>query len=284
MSATDARREPVLDRPEPLLRRRYPATAGTPDDRLGPIAGARSGMPAFGPLGSFGLHLAIVLILFFHPPLPGRPAPALPPIPVALVVLPAKPKPAPLPAPPKPKPPPPGRLASVDMGPTTGAESAPKPGPQAGGPQQLEAAALPLPPPPKLAAPSLQGLAPRPPASKARPRPAALEGRRAKYPGPSATRDEYLAYLAMLTRRHMGLLTPQLLGGRRGATVIEVLVLDDGAVARITVAQSSGYPDIDRKVEEIVRAVGRFPPLPQYVQGPSWDLKFFFPFPDSLQE
>ncbi|HEV2302961.1 MAG TPA: energy transducer TonB [Stellaceae bacterium] len=280
MSATEARREPILGR-------RYPAAAGTPDDRLGPIAGARGGTPAFGPLGSFGLHLAVVLILLFHPPLSGRPAPELRPIPVALVILPPKPKPPPAPqAPPKPKPPPPGRLASVDMGPTSGQKTAPAPAPPAGAPPQLEATAMPIPPPPKLAAPDEESLAFRPPSarSKPHPRPAALEGRQAKYPGPSATKDEYLAYLAMLTRRHIGLLTPQLLAGRRGTTVIDVLVLDNGTVERMDIFRSSGYPDIDRKIEEIVRAVGRFPPLPQYVQGPSSDLKFFFPFPDGLRD
>ena len=278
MSTIEARREPVLggDRKRP---------AGTPDDRLGPIAGARGENPGLGPLGSFGLHLAVVLVLLFHPPLPGGPPPELPPIPVSLVVEPPAPKP---PKPPAPKPkPPPGRLASVEMGPTTAAKPAPRPGPPAGGaPPELEAAGLPLPPPPPpLAAPTQESFA-LPPPSKARPRPhpAALEGRQAKYPGPSATRDEYLAYLAMLTRRHTPLLTPQLLAGRRGQTVLAVLVLDNGTIARLTVVQSSGYPDIDRKVEEIVRAVGRFPPLPQYVQGPSWELQFIFPFPDSLGE
>jgi TonB family protein len=88
----------------------------------------------------------------------------------------------------------------------------------------------------------------------------------------------------MLARRHFGLVTPQFLAGRRGETVVGVLVLDNGMVARLDVLQSSGYPDVDRKVEDIVRAIGRFPPLPQYVQGPSWQLSFFFPFPDGLRE
>ena len=275
MSATAERREPVL-----AFRR---AVGGAPEDRPRPVAAARGGRPAWGALGSLGLHLAVVFVLLFHPPLGNRPAPEVPPIPVALVVMPPKPKP--LPAPPKPKPPPPGRLASVEMGPRTGAKSAPAPGPQGGAPPRLEATALPLPPPPKLEAPSPSDFAlPPPQPAQPRPRPAAPEGRQAKYPGPSASRDEYLAYLAVLTRRHSGLLTSSFLAGRRGITVVAVLVLDNGTVARVGVAQSSGYPDIDRKVEEIIRAVGRFPPLPQYVQGPSWALKFFFPFPDALSE
>jgi TonB family protein len=285
LTALEARREPVL-------RLAYPAAGAAavlsgPEERFGPIGGSRGGMPAFGSLGSLGLHLAVVLIFLFHPSLSRRPAAELQAIPVSLVIVPPKPKPPPAPKlPPRPKPPP-GRLASIDMGPRASPKPALRPGPpNAGAPPQMETAALPLPPPPKLEAPDEEALAFRPPAAppKPRPRPAALEGGRAKYPGPSATRDEYLAYIAMLTRRHMGLLTPQLLAGRRGETVLEVVVLDNGTVARLAILQSSGYPDIDRKVEEIVRAVGRFPPLPQYWQGASTDLTFHFPFPEGLRE
>ncbi len=53
-----------------------------------------------------------------------------------------------------------------------------------------------------------------------------------------------------------------------------MLVLDDGTVAMLRVGQSSGYPDIDLRVEEMIRAVGRFPPLPQWIQGPSIRLGF----------
>jgi periplasmic protein TonB len=287
LSTLEARREPVLARREPVLRHRYPATAGTADDRLGPIAGARRETPAFGPLGSFGLHLAIVLILLFHPSLSGPPALKSQPIPVSLVILPPKPKPPPAPKPlPKPKPPP-GSLASIEMGPTKGAQPSPAPTqPAAGAPPKLEAMALPLPPPPKLDAPAEDWLPfrPRSVRPKPTPRPAALEGRSAKYPGPSATKDEYLAYVAMLLRRHFGLLTPQFLAGRRGQTVLEVVVLDNGTVMRLSVLRSSGYPDVDRKVEDIVRAIGRWPPLPQYVQGPSGVFSYHFAFPESLRE
>jgi TonB family protein len=283
LNALEARREPVLGLAYPAAG--AAAVLSGPEERFGPVGGSRGGMPAFGSLGSLGLHLAVVLVLLFHPTLSRRPAPELQPIAVSLVIMPPKPKPPPAPKLKPPKPPPPGRLASIDMGPTTSPKPAPKPGPPtAGAPPQMETAVLPLPPPPKLEAPSEEGIPLRPPAAKPRPRPAALEGRRAKYPGPSATRDEYLAYVAMLTRQHAGLLTPQLLAGRHGETVLEVVVLDNGTIARLAVLRSSGYPDIDRKVEEIVRSVGRFPPLPQYWQGASTDLTFHFPFPEGLRD
>ena len=47
-------------------------------------------------------------------------------------------------------------------------------------------------------------------------------------------------------------------------------VLGDGTIARITVSQSSGYPDIDARVIQMVAAVGRFPPLPPWIDQPSW--------------
>lgn len=108
--------------------------------------------------------------------------------------------------------------------------------------------------------------------------------RRARFPGPAATRDEYLAYMHSLIRQHYNLLPMAMVGDRRGATVIEFLVLDDGTIATVKVRRSSGYPDIDRRVEEMIAAVGRFPPLPQWFQGIGMPFEFGFPFPDALRE
>ncbi|HYU13262.1 MAG TPA: energy transducer TonB, partial [Stellaceae bacterium] len=96
-------------------------------------------------------------------------------------------------------------------------------------------------------------------------------------------RDEYLAGLVTLTRRHLDLLSLSLLAGRRGVTALSILVLGDGTIARISVSQSSGYPDIDRQVERMVTAVGRFPPLPQWLQEPSLSLVFRIQFPEALE-
>ena len=114
--------------------------------------------------------------------------------------------------------------------------------------------------------------------------PANLAPHRARYPGPAATRDEYLAYMHSLIRQHYNLLTSTILGSRRGRTIIEFVVLDDGKIALMRVRQSSGYPDIDQRIEQMVAAVGRFPPLPQWFQGLAMPFEFGFPFPDALQE
>jgi protein TonB len=103
-------------------------------------------------------------------------------------------------------------------------------------------------------------------------------------PGPAATRDEYLAYLVTLTRQHIDLLPSTIVGDRRGETVLTVLVLDNGTIARIAIKQSSGYPEIDQRIEQMIAAVGRFPPLPQWVQGPSMDLIMRMRFPEALQQ
>ena len=110
-----------------------------------------------------------------------------------------------------------------------------------------------------------------------------LASRSARYPGPAATRDEYLHYGLMLIRRHLNLLPRSLVGERRGTTVIGVVILDNGTVAMLHIARSSGYPDIDRRVEAMVAAVGRFPPLPQWFQGMGIPLEYHFDFPKALE-
>ena len=101
--------------------------------------------------------------------------------------------------------------------------------------------------------------------------------------GPAASRDEYLAYILELTKQHIDLLPLSYVAGRRGETVLSIRVLDDGTIARISIAESSGYPDIDRKVEEMVQAVRRFPPLPQWIQAPSIELNLQLRFPEALE-
>jgi len=87
-----------------------------------------------------------------------------------------------------------------------------------------------------------------------------------------------------LIRQHYNLLTSAALGDRRGMVVVEFVVLDDGKIALVKVRRSSGYPDIDNRVAEMVAAVGRFPPLPQWFQGLAMPFEFGFPFPDALRE
>jgi TonB family protein len=126
-------------------------------------------------------------------------------------------------------------------------------------------------PPPKPAAPQTHRREPTP-------RPPAHLG----FPGPAATRDEYLAYCNALIRQHFDMLPPSFIGERRGLTVLSLEVLDDGRIARVSVIRSSGYHDIDERVERMVAAVGRFPPLPQWFQGEEMALEYELPFPAGL--
>jgi TonB family protein len=261
-----------------------------------------------GPIGSLALHLLPLLLLIdwsISPP------PEVAPIPVQLVLEPPpQVKPEPPQPQPKPIPPPPrGRLASEDLGdPDAKQVDRPKgdaptaidkpdkadtpPSETKEKPQQTAAVVPPPLPPAKPDTPKPDPIpkpAPKPsPTAHQPPRrveePGDLAPRRAKYPGPAATRDEYLAYMHSLIRQHYNLLTAPTVGDRRGMVVVEFVVLDDGKIALIKVRRSSGYPDIDNRVAEMVAAVGRFPPLPQWFQGLAMPFEFGFPFPDALRE
>jgi TonB family protein len=293
-----------------------PTEASAIPDRERAVGSEQRGR-RWSPIVSLVLHLLPLLLLInwpMHPPA------EVTPIPVRLVFQPPPPvlpKPAPQPAP-KPKlkqetRPPPGRIASVDMSETKqkgedqAKAEAPVPSKQPAttmespleAPQQTAF----LPPPPPLPDPPRLELpkppepkpvaAPRPPQKPAlaqrqpvRPVPERghLNPRPSRYPGPAASRDEYLAYLAYLARQHIGLLSHSFVGARRGETIINVLVLDDGTVAMLSVGLSSGYPDIDERIEQMIRAVGRFPPLPQWFQGPSMRLEFRLQFPEAIDD
>jgi TonB family protein len=244
-----------------------------------------------GAAGSLGLHLAVLLAVLFGWRMP---APVeRPPIPVRIVFQP----------PPVPKPPPRqaakrlarGPIASEDFGDTNPQDLGPvnRQGAAASRrPLALDAPGSHVPAPPKPAAIKTAAVPrppekPRPPAPRAARRPSPprrMTVRLAKYPGPAATKSEYLAYLVALTRQHLDLLPLSLIGGRRGETVVGVLVLDDGRIAMIKIVKSSGYPDIDERVERMIAAVGRFPPLPQWFQGPSMPIEFTLRFPGALGE
>jgi TonB family protein len=228
---------------------------------------------ARGPFSSLLIHLLPLLTVIAWP----HPALELPrPIPVQLVLE--------QPPPPPPQPPEPGRRASDDFGvvkppdPGTAADAAPATAgeKQASAPkmptQEAHLVAPPPVPPPKPVPPLAE------PAPFKLPKPAGAPvprhadppheaTRTARYPGPAATRDEYFAYLRTLTLQHIDLLPAALVGGRRGELILSVGIRDDGAITRIVVVRSSGWPDLDERVERMVRAVGRFPPPPQWFQG-----------------
>ena len=153
-------------------------------------------------------------------------------------------------------------------------------------PQQT-AAIVPPPPPEKPPPPRKPQAKPNPNARQAlrqEEEPAHTTARRAKYPGPAATRDEYLAYVHSLIRQHYDMLPLAMVGSRRGETQVEFVVLDDGTIGAIRLRQSSGWQDIDARVELMIAAVRRVPPLPQWFQGPSMGLVLNLPFPDALRE
>ena len=255
-------------------------------------------------LVSIGLHVTPLAGLLAW----GSAAPEAPvlPVPVELVVV----QPPPAPAPKQEKPPPRGPLASEDTGKmaappdTVIAKPTPPPPPPAEpvvATKEMKVAEIPPPPPkpkpkpkpqiqpavlretPKPAPPLPPE--PRPPARAPQPEPVLSNApRNARYPGPAATRDDYLAYLVTLTRQHIDLLPRVFLADRRGETVLAILVLGDGTLARISIRESSGYPDIDERIEKMVQAVGRFPPLPQWYQQPAMDLTLRLRFPEAINE
>lgn len=273
-----------------------PARAEMPPDA--PPESLRS-RTARGPIGSLLIHLLVLALLLA----PGFATPELPQaIPIKLVLEtppPPPPVPAEMPAPPAP----PGRLASEDIG-DPNAKSGQAPDSEAAQNAAKPAPAPPPtlvpPPPPEKPTPPKQQVAtladPKvpPPLIDSHPRfsvpPAAhpaeethVAAHPARVPGPSATRDEYLAYLVSLTRQHFDLLPISIIGGRSGETSLAVLVLADGTIARISVANGSGYPDIDSRIEKMVAACRKFPPLPQWYQGQSMELIFKLHFPEALE-
>jgi TonB family protein len=258
----------------------------------------RSGMRWLSSLGSLALHLLPLLLIIAWPTTTTE----VPVIPVQLVL--EQPPPPPpeqqAPQPPQPNQPKQGRLASEDLGdvkPKTAGET-PTEEPAAAGEKQPEqsetqtatATATPPPiPPPKPAPPNEQNPVvhtPKPsgaaiPHREETPREAP---RAARFSGPASSRDEYLAYLVSLTRQHIDLLPMSVVGTRRGETIVTVTVLDNGAIAHVSVLRSSGFPDIDQRIEQMVAAVGKFPPVPQWFQGDSLQLQLTLRFPEALEK
>ena len=269
-------------------------------------------LPRLAPAGSFVFHLLLLVVLLMWPDTPME---ASNPIPVQLVIEKPEPQQQAQAAPQQQPPPPPMqeqvRRSSDETGniaapqkqeESTAQETPPPPTPEKSPTEQSpppkppdiqlpqqEAAVIPPPPPPKPNPPPPKPLvhvaarpaappSPRPPEEVYHP-----PARRASYEGPPATRDEYLAMLVRLTKQHINLLPMSVLGERRGETRVGVRVLADGTIANVAVLESSGYPDIDHRIEEMVLAVRRFPPLPQWYQGPDMQLELRLRFPEALQ-
>jgi protein TonB len=308
--------EPIEDdRPEPILAAAAPFFVEF--DELPELDPERAGLiwelpPASpraielrSPLTSLAFHLLPLLGLILWPLMMVEPPT---PIPVQLVFE-QPPPPPPPPPPPQPQPEPPkppqlerpprGPLSSVDQGVVKqmqlGRTADPVKQPSAGQTQQnptdtqTATTASPSPPLPlPKPAPPKDEQALHPP----KPSGAHVDRREdtpheaphsARYPGYAANRDEYLAYLVTLTRQHIDLLPLSMVGDRHGETVISVVVYDNGTIGPIGVIRSSGYEDIDHRIEQMVAAVHRFPPLPQWYQGNAVQLELTLKFPEALE-
>ena len=255
----DARLEPVF-------------LAGEPDaaEIDEPAPPPRQRASALSPLGSLCVHLATLLCLLGWGEAPAETPDALP---VQLVL--EAPAAGPSPDEAEAAPPAPDSAAMSKIAaeaPRAAPETAPTP-PAPPHPVQV-AVAVPRskPVPPELK--------PQQTAADAQPAPAAAAGQ----PSAEETQSDYLAHLVALTRGHLDLLPPTFLAGRRGHTILSVAVRDDGTIGRIAIKRSSGYPDIDSRIEQLVVAVGRFPPPPDSFRRPSAELDFNLTFPDALPQ
>lgn len=259
------------------------------------------------PLVSLAFHGLVVAAIILFPLLAIEPPP---PIPVQLVFEAPPPPPPPPPPPqaqpqpqPQPQPkfevPPRGPLSSVDQGVVKPAElgrtadpvQQPSAGRQEQTPTETQTATatpppvpMPKPAPPKHDQPAIH--LPKPsgaeiPRHDETPREAPHT---ARYAGPAASRDEYLAYLVALTRQHIDLLPMSYIGGRRGETIVSVVVNANGVIGPLRIIRGSGYPDIDSRIEQMVAAVRRAPPLPQWYQGDAVELEFTMKFPEALEQ
>ncbi len=279
------------------------ATGDETDETTPPAPLPRAALPSVGMAGSLAVHLLpLVLLVAWWTTVPL----AASAVPVQLVFEQPKPEPEPLTVGDQPPP-------STEAGAEQSSETPPPP--QAVAPPPPNSApAQPPPPPPKtpivrraaatvrpkpvtppkppepaprqapVATPVAAPAAPRqPPAPRSAAAVSHQETGGPRASGPEESSEAYFSYLVTLTRKHLDLLPMSVLAGRRGKTVIAVRVLDDGTIAETRIAGSSSYPDIDARIQQMVVAVGRFPPLPPSLQGRDAELDLKLSFPDALR-
>jgi len=235
-------------------------------------------------LGSLGVHLPTLLVLILGSSAPAEIQGA---IPVQLVVVEAASAPDAVEAD-RPQVESTSETPQADSAAASPAAAPPVPQPPAPPVPEPQVAEITRPPKPNRS--------PQPtPAALPKPAPAApvanrlepalnQKAREAQVPGSDATSGDYLDYLVTLTRGHLDMLPLAFLAGRHGRTTLSVLVFEDGSISRVAVKRGSGYPDIDARIEQMVAAVGRFPPVPESFRRPSVELDFNMIFPDALQQ
>lgn len=241
------------------------------------VLAAGNGVPA-GASGAFPVQLVLEQSAALPPEQPAGEAVAK----NAAPPPPAEAAPPPTPASPPHAPPVRAHAAAVAPPPKPPAPHPPPPAPAPGAPAPAAARQV-----TRAAVPPAPSASDAPPASAAAEHPAGaakIVAAATPTSGSGAGGGDYLAYLDQLTRPYLYMLSPAFLAGRRGRTTLSIAVLDDGTISRIGIKESSGYPDIDTRIAEMVQAVGRFPPLPQQLRRPGTDLDFNLVFPDVLQQ
>ncbi len=244
---------------------------------------------------SLAAHAIILAVLFELP----TPAPPLePPLPaggIEVALAPSLPEPTAPPPPPPPvkaeTPPPPAETPPPP--PTAALPPLPAIEPPAPAPEAIVAPPEPLPPPPPPRKPRIATLPkavprhverePTPPAFTARqpapaparlapvaaPRTAFTPPAPAPAPAPSAAISPgYSALLSEWLESHKRYPESAREHGEEGRAVLRFVVEHSGRVAESAVAKSSGYPDLDAALEEMMRGA-TLPPFPAGMDQPS---------------
>jgi hypothetical protein len=110
------------------------------------------------------------------------------------------------------------------------------------------------------------------------------EGLAAKYPGPAASKDEYLAYCFALVMRHSNLLDESAVSGRSGYVHFSLRLRRDGSILWLTdMPDSTPYSDIAARARRMIElAAPGFPPLPNYIgdkESALFEVSFSYPRP-----
>ncbi len=283
-----------------------PGTAGSTHARLSEDkrAARRRWTTAIG----LSILINVLLIAAIILTLPPLPVTVPEPIPVHIVPPDALKKTRPTPPAPKPKPPdaaqqkkqtpkpPPGRLASEDLGDPKAPETAKQVSQtKASGPTKPDEGSEQ--PTTKGDAAAAEATKPSPDktlgAAKPQPvkeaKPAERKGgsrvqalmaqshngqHHAKYPGPDASKDAYLAYINELVKDCQ---TPEIISQLASVgrlPLISIAVRHNGVILWVNVIRSSGSTDFDEHYKTIFDCVGRFPPLPDYIPGSTVTLTY----------
>ena len=221
----------------------------------------------------------------FAPPPPAEPAPVTPPPVEPVTTPPVEPEPPPTPVetPPPPEPPPPPPVVATEPpppareAPVTASEPPPPPPPpkptvkkppkpvprRQQMPQPAQAYIPPVPAQPGAPEAPPAAVAPPQTAAAATPVPAPV-------PSPEAAAG-YRALLSAWLESHKRYPEPARERGEQGHVVLHFLVDRSGRVLDYTVVSSSGYPDLDQSVEEMMRGA-TLPPFPPAMPEPRMEV------------